>query len=148
MLPPPDPLSVVNGFLDAFNAGDIAKLVTYYADDVVGSIPAQSVSRRPVFQAFPTFLLIQPRSQTARRTLAVPPRQARMAAPSSTDSPSGSGACYAAGEFQLNAIDLITEIHDVVASSELPILRKSRLPKEHPNVLQGERPVIRVVRVD
>ena len=32
--PPPDPLSVVNDYLKAFNAGDIAKLVTYYADDI------------------------------------------------------------------------------------------------------------------
>ena len=35
--PPTDPLSVVNGYLEAFNAGDIAKLVTYYADDITSS---------------------------------------------------------------------------------------------------------------
>ncbi len=35
--PPPDPLSVVNDYLKAFNAGDIAKLVTYYADDITSS---------------------------------------------------------------------------------------------------------------
>ena len=42
------------------------------------------------------FEKIQSRRQTAKGTLAVSPRQARMVAPSSTDAPSGSGPCYAA----------------------------------------------------
>ncbi len=37
-----------------------------------------------------------PAPETAKGTLAVPPRQARIAAPGPTDAPSGSGPCYAA----------------------------------------------------
>jgi hypothetical protein len=38
-----------------------------------------------------------PRRQTARATLAVPPRQARMVGLSSSNGLSGSGVCYTAG---------------------------------------------------